>query len=128
VAMVGLSVSWKPFDWGKSRHEIDEKSLTVEQAHTAVSQTESGVAIEVGSAIRKLQESRLKLQLTKLNRETAGEHLRVSTAQYAEKAVLLKEVVQRQAELAISINRYQEALLEFWTAKADFERTIGTDQ
>lgn len=128
VAMVGFSLSWKPFDWGKTRHEVSEKSQTVEQARTAVSLAESGVLIEVGAGLRKLEESRLKLQIARLNRDTAGEHLRVSTTQFSEKATLLREVLQRQAELSESTNRYQEALLEFWTAKADFDRAIGEDQ
>jgi outer membrane protein TolC len=34
-------------------------------------------------------------------------------------------VLQTQAGLAEAQDRYQQALLAFWTARADFEKAIG---
>jgi hypothetical protein len=40
---------------------------------------------------------------------------------------MLNDVLQLRSELAGSDDRYQQALLAFWTAKADFELAIGED-
>jgi len=41
--------------------------------------------------------------------------------------VLLGDVLQLRAEQANSDDQYQQALLAFWTAKADFENAIGEE-
>ncbi len=128
IASAGISLNWTPFDWGRRRQEMNEKSRTIEQARTNITESESAALVDVGSALRKLQESRLKVRIAKHNRDTANEYLRISTNQYKEKAALLKDVLQKQAALADSNSQYQEALLAFWTAKADFERAIGDDR
>ena len=53
------------------------------------------------------------------------ERLRVVINQYPLKAALLKDVLQEQAAVADADNQYQQALLAFWIAKADFERALG---
>ena len=42
-------------------------------------------------------------------------------------AVLLPDVLQLRAELAATDDRYQQALLGFWTAKANFENAVGEE-
>jgi hypothetical protein len=36
--------------------------------------------------------------------------------------------LQSQSSLADANHQYQEALLSFWTSKADLEKAIGADQ
>jgi outer membrane protein TolC len=42
--------------------------------------------------------------------------------------VLLKDVLIAQTSLSNANYEYQEALLSFWTAKADFEKALGEDK
>ena len=58
---------------------------------------------------------------------TSREKLRVKTNQYQVQAVLLPDVLQLRAEQANSDDQYQQALLAFWTAKADFENALGEE-
>jgi len=51
----------------------------------------------------------------------------VKTNQYQVQAALLPDVLQLRAEQANSDDQYQQALLAFWTAKADFENAIGEE-
>jgi outer membrane protein TolC len=67
----------------------------------------------------------MALRVSQLHQEAAREKLRVATNKYAQEAVLYKDVLQTQAGLADASNRYQQALLAFWTARADFEKAIG---
>jgi outer membrane protein TolC len=41
---------------------------------------------------------------------------------------LLKDVLQAQVQLEQANNQGRQALLSFWTAKAEFENAIGEDK
>jgi len=128
VASIGVAMNWEPFDWGRKKREIAEKSRTIEQAQLSLSETESAVLIEVNSKFRKLQETRQLLAIGQLAEETAREQLRVASNRYTVKAALLKDVLHAQTALADANHQYQQALLAFWTARADFEKAIGGEQ
>jgi outer membrane protein TolC len=128
VAAVGVLVSWNPFDWGRKKRELAEKSKTIEQADNGLRETETLVLIDVHSRFRKLQEARALLRVSQLAQEATGEKLRVTMNKYAQQAVLLKDVLQTQAERAEANHQYRQALLSFWTAKADYEKALGEDQ
>jgi outer membrane protein TolC len=125
---IGISVTWEPFDWGRKRHEIAEKRRTVEQAKAAGSDAEASVLIEVNEKYRQLRRSKAQLNLARMQRESAMEGLRVTRNRYAVEAALLKDVLQGQAGLEQSDAEYQQALVSFWNARADFERALGEEK
>jgi outer membrane protein len=125
VASVGVLVNWEPFDWGRKRRELTEKALAIQQADYAVREAEQSVLVDVNSRRRKLRQARAFVDVTRLAQETEEEKLRVVANQYPLKAALLKDVLQQQAAVADATNQYQQALLAFWIAKADFERALG---
>jgi len=125
VASVGVLVNWEPFDWGRKRRELAEKALAIQQADYSVREAEQSVLVDVNARLRKLQQARAFVEVTRLAQETEEEKLRVVMNQYPLKAALLKDVLQEHAALADANNQYQQALLTFWIAKADFERALG---
>jgi outer membrane protein TolC len=127
-ANVGVVMSWEFFDWGRKKHQLAEKDNAVEQTKSAFKETEDEVLIDVGDKFRKLQQSGQALRVARLAENSAKENLRVSTGQYKFQAVLLSSVLQSQASLAEATNQYQQALLAFWTAKAEFEKSLGEDK
>jgi outer membrane protein TolC len=70
----------------------------------------------------------LALRVAKLGCETAHERPRIMTASYEFISVLLSDVLQSQATLSEADHQYQQALLSFWTAKAEFEKALRADQ
>ena len=127
IAAAGIQFSWEPHDWGRKKHELAEKDKTIEQASLAVSETENQLLIEVGIRYRKLEEMRKMLTVTRAGQALAAENVRVATNRFKEESALLKDVLQAQAALAEANNQYRQALLGFWSAKADFEKAIGED-
>jgi outer membrane protein TolC len=127
IASVGVSLTWEPFDWGRKRRELAEKDKTVEQARIAARAAETQVTVEINSLHRKLRETRASLRVSQLAQETAREKMRVATHRYSEQAALLKDVLQAQSAMAEASNKYQQALLAFSKARADFERAIGEE-
>ena len=127
-ASVGVVVKWEVFDWGRKRDQLAAKDKAIEQAKNELHETESQVLIDVGDKFRKLQQTRQALVVAQLAQETAREGLRVNTNKYKVTAALLSEVLQAQANLAETDHQYQQTLLNYWTAKADFEKALGEEK
>ncbi|MBV8856490.1 MAG: TolC family protein [Acidobacteria bacterium] len=127
-ASLSVAVKWEVFDWGRKKNQLAEKESAIEQAQNGLREAESLVLIEVGDKFRKLQQTRQALVVAQLKQETARENMRVSTSKYKVQAALLSDVLQTQATLADADYQYQQALLAFWTARAEYEKAIGEDK
>ena len=127
MAAVGVQLSWEPFDWGRKDRDVAAKTYGVQQAKHAVRDAEDKAVLEINSRFRELYEKRALLRVAAMAQATSREKLRVKTNQYQLHAALLPDVLQVRAEVASSDDRYQQALLAFWTAKADFEQALGED-
>jgi len=127
IASVGVVMSWEPFDWGRKKRQLAEKSKSIEQAENTLKETEDQILIEVGDKLRRLQQTQQALRVARLSQGAEREALRITQARYRVEAALLTEVLQSQAMLADANNQYQQALLSFWTAKAELEKAIGED-
>jgi len=127
VATAGFYLTWEPFDWGRRRNNIAEKSKTVEQACNGLRETESQIAVEVGAKYRKWQEAALLLKATRTGHEAAAEQFRVTSNKYKEQAALVKDLLQAQARSAETEFQYQQALSSYWSALADLRRATGEE-
>jgi outer membrane protein len=122
---VGLLLTWEPFDWGRRREEMAEKSQVVEQAKQSLQDTEAQVLIDVNTQFRKLQEAQELLRVTQALQAARREKTRVVMNQYTQKAALLKDVLQQRSSLAEANHQYKDALLQFATAQAALEKALG---
>ncbi|MGA9996754.1 MAG: TolC family protein, partial [Pyrinomonadaceae bacterium] len=127
-ASLSVAVKWEVFDWGRKKNQLAEKERAIEQARNGMREAESLVLIEVGDKFRKFQQTRQALVVAQLTQETARENMRVSTTKYKLESALFSDVLQTQATLADADYQYQQALLAFWTAKAEYEKAIGADK
>jgi outer membrane protein TolC len=127
IMSAGLMVDWDIWDWGRKRKELAEKVLTVRQAELGEREAEQQILVEVGARFRKLTESRALLEVNQLARQTEQEKLRVVMNQYRQSAALLKDTLQQEASVATADAQYRQALLSFWTAKADLEKAMGEE-
>jgi outer membrane protein TolC len=83
--------------------------------------------LDVDSTFRKLAESRSLLEAAEAARTAANEKLREVNDKFRESAVLLRDVLDQQAAVANADNQYEESLLAFWSAKANFEKALGEE-
>jgi outer membrane protein len=128
TASLSVVMKWEVFDWGRKKNQLAEKARTIEQTKIGLREAENLVLIEVGDKFRNLQQTRQALVVAQLRQETARENMRVSTTKYKLQAALLSDALQTQAALADADYQYQQALLAFWTAKAEYEKAIGADK
>jgi outer membrane protein TolC len=127
ITSVGLMINWDVWDWGRKKKELAEKTLTVNQADLSQRDVEQEILVEVGVRFRKLAESRSLVEVDQLARQTEEEKLREVMNQYRQNATLLKDTLQQEAAVATADAQYREALLSFWTAKADLEKALGEE-
>jgi outer membrane protein TolC len=127
LAAFGIQLKWEPFDWGRRKQALAAKSHTVQQARLGVREVEDRAVLEINRRFRTLSEKRALLNVARMAQAAAREKLRVKTNQYQVQAALLPDVLQVRAELAEIDDRCQRALLDFWTAKADYELAVGEE-
>jgi len=124
---LGLEFNWEPFDWNRRKHEVNEKTMQVEQTKLSLDDTKTQVLINVATQFRSLHEARLAVAVATAKKEASAEKLREVTEKYRQKTVLLREVLQQQAAVEGSDADYNEAMAKFWTAKANFQKAIGEE-
>ncbi len=127
-AGVNVLLKWEVFDWGRKRHQLAEKDRTIEQARNHLREAEDLIRIEVGDTFRKIRLARQALEVARMAQETAREVLRVNTDKFKYSEALFSDVLQSQAVLAEADHQYQQALLGYFTARAEFEKALGQEK
>ena len=127
VGVAGFALTWEPFDWGRRRNRVREKSNTLAQAHNGAQEAESQIAVEVGMKYRKWKEAGLLLKATRTGHEAAVEEFRVTSNKYKEQAALVKDLLQAQARSSETAFQYQQALSSYWSSLADLRRAMGEE-
>jgi len=128
MTTIGVELKWEPWDWGRRKDVISQKKVVETQAEAKLNETRSRVLMDVNSRFRKLDESRTLIAVAQAQREAAQQRLREVTNKYGQQAVLLSDVLHQQAVAASASDDYQQALLGFWSAKSEFEKSLGEDQ
>jgi outer membrane protein len=127
IASAGIEMKWDPFEWGERRDNVKQKEVTVSQSKYQLDETRSQVLIDVDNSFRKLSESRLILQVAAAARDAANEKLRKVNNQFSKSVVLLRDVLDQQTAVANANHDYDQGLLAFWSAKAQFEKALGEE-
>jgi outer membrane protein TolC len=127
VMGIGFELNWEPFDWGRRRDEVNEKTLAVEQSKLNFDDTKSNILINLNQQFRSLQEARMAVDVAGAQQEATHEKLREVTYKYEQKTALLRDVLQQQSAVEKSNADYNEAIATFWTAKANFQKALGAE-
>lgn len=127
VNSLGISLKWDVYDWGYKRHLMDEKQRNIEQSRLNLTETQSQVVIDLDNRFRKLREARAGLKVAQIGQEAEKQKLQVVMEQYKQKAALLSTLQTEQANMAQAEAQYQQALSNFWSARSEFEKSLGED-
>ncbi len=127
IANAGVEFRWEPFEWGRRKHEVNEKTINVEQSKLELANTRAKILINVGDQFRSLKEARAALQVAEAAQAASRQKLKEVTLQYGQQTKLLRDVLQQQAAVEKANSDYDDALVSFWSAKASFEKAIGEE-
>jgi outer membrane protein TolC len=127
INTIGINLKWDLYDWGYKRHLMDQKQRVVEQSSLNLTETQSQVAVDLGSKFRKLREARANVKVAELAKQAEKEKLETVMEQYKQKAALLTNALTEQANMSQASAQYSQAIASFWTARSDFEKSVGED-
>lgn len=127
IAAAGIELKWEVFDWGRRKDEVTQKRIALDQSHYQLGEAKSKVVLDVNNRFRKLDESRSQLTVAQAGRDAANEKLHEVNDKFKRQAVLLRDVLQQQSAVANADHDYEQALLSFWSAKAEFEKALGEE-
>jgi outer membrane protein TolC len=127
IGGIGALLTWQPWDWGQKRHNLAQKVIAEQQAALTEEDARDRVLLDVDSQFRKLGEARAQLAVAETSCDAEQEKLRNQTDAYSQQTILLSELLQQQASLATAEDQYRQALLGFWTARAEFEKALGEE-
>jgi outer membrane protein len=127
IVSAGVEFNWEPFDWGRRHDVVKQKEVVVDQSQIQLAQVRSQVLLDVDNCFRSLQESRAALEVAQAARDASTEKLREVNDKFSKEAVLLRDVLQQQTAVANANHDYEQALLSFWTSKANFEKALGEE-
>jgi outer membrane protein TolC len=127
IGFVGALLTWQPWDWGEKRHRVRQSALAEKQAGLSVEDTREQILVDVDSNFRHLREARAHLAVTGAVRDAETEKLRNQNDAYSQQSILLSDLLKQQSSLADAESQYQQAVLAYWSARADFQKSVGEE-
>jgi outer membrane protein TolC len=127
IGSVGALLTWQPWDWGEKRHKVRQAALAEQQAGLSVEDTREQILVDVDSSFRHLREARSHLAVTEAVRDAETEKMRNQKEAYSQQSILLSDLLKQQSSLADAESQYHQAVLAYWSARADFQRTLGEE-
>jgi outer membrane protein TolC len=127
IGSVGALLTWQPWDWGEKRHKVRQSALAEQQADLSLEDTREQILLDVNSKFRHLREARSHLSVTEEIRDAETEKMRNQKEAYSQQSILLSDLLKEQSSLAFAESQYHQALLAYWSARADFQKTLGEE-
>jgi outer membrane protein TolC len=127
IGTVGALFTWQPWDWGEKRHKVRQAALAEQQAGLSLEDTREQILLDVNSKFRHLREARSRLAVTEAIRDAEAEKMRNQKEAYSQQSILLSDLLKQQASLADAESQYHQAVLAYWSARADFQKTLGEE-
>jgi outer membrane protein len=127
VGAIGALLTWQPWDWGEKRHKVRQAALAEQQAGLSVEDTREQIFLDVDSNFRHLREARAHLAVTEAIRDAETEKMRNQKEAYSQQSILLSDLLKQQSSLADAESQYHQAVLAYWSARADFQKTLGEE-
>ena len=127
IGSVGALLTWQPWDWGEKHHKVQEAAIAEKQAGLSAEDTREQVLVDVDSHFRSLREARAHLAVTEAIRDAETEKMRNQKEAYSQRSILLSDLLKQQSSLADAESQYHQAVLAYWSARADFQKTLGEE-
>jgi outer membrane protein TolC len=127
IGTVGALLTWQPWDWGEKRHRVRQAALAEQQAELSVEDTREQILLEVNSNFRHLREARAHLAIAEAIRDAETEKMRNQKEAYSQQSILLSDLLKQQSSLADAEGQYRQAVLKYWSARADFQKSLGEE-
>ena len=119
--------SWKVFEWGRTRDEVQVKRVQENQAKLTLTKINDGVRLEVKQNYLNLEAAEKNIFVAQKAVLQAEENYRMSEERYREQVTTSTEVTDAETLLTQARSSYYYSLYQFNLAWANLERAMGLD-
>ena len=127
IGSVGALLTWQPWDWGEKRHKVRQAALAEQHAELSLEDTREQILLDLNSRFRYLREARSHLAVAEAIRDAEIEKIRNQKEAYSQQAILLSDLLKQQSSVADAEGQYHQAVLAYWSARADFQKSLGEE-
>jgi len=127
IGSVGALLTWQPWDWGEKRRKVRQAALVEQQAGLSLEDTREQILLDVNSKFRHLREARSHLAVAEAIRDAEAEKMRNQKEAYSQQSILFIDLLKQQSSLAEAEGQYHQAVLAYWSARADFQKSLGEE-
>jgi outer membrane protein len=122
---VTTGLDWTFWEWGSTKHDVDEKRTRVRQASDALQAVQDTVDFEVKRAYVNLRESEKNIGVAETSIEEAEENYRMEVERYEQQVNTNTDVLEAQTLLARARDNHYNALYRYNLAVAELQRAMG---
>src|SRR5438445_1011052 len=127
IGSVGALLTWQPWDWGEKRRKVRQAALAEQQAGLSGEDTPEQILLDVNWNFTHLREARSHLAVAEAIRDAEIEKMRNQKEAYSQQSILLTDLLKQQSSLAVAEGEYHQAVLAYWGARADFQKSLGEE-
>ncbi len=127
VWAAGILFHWNVFDGGRRAKVVAEKRKAEEQARLAVADADAIARVSSRENWRRVRDAERLLGAARTARDAARDRLRSERARFQEHAALAEELRRAEADLASADDSCNEASISYWSARADYDFSIGEE-
>jgi outer membrane protein TolC len=127
VWAAGILFHWNVFDGGRRAKVVAEKRKAEEQARLAVADADAMAGASSRENWRRVHDAERLLGAARTARDAARDRLRSERARFQEHAALAEDLRRAEADLASADDACNEASVYYWSARADYDFSIGEE-
>jgi outer membrane protein TolC len=127
VWAAGILFHWNVFDGGRRAKVVAEKRKAEEEARLAVADADAIARAAARENWRRVRDSERLLGAARTARDAARDRLRSVRARFEEHATLAEDLRRAEADLASADDACNEASISYWSARADYDFSIGEE-
>ncbi len=125
-AMVGIEVSWTPFEWGKTTHKVRSARHEQDAIRYRLKGMTDKVALQVKRAWLNLNVAKKNIETAKTALAQARENYRLTNLRYREQVTTSTEVLDARTFLTEAEMNYHGAVYGYYLSLAGLERAVGS--
>jgi outer membrane protein len=121
----GVNVSLNIWDWLTTAHQTEQAKAQLAQAQDAVGIIRDGITLEVTQNFLSFNQSKRKIDISKLAVEQAEESMKVTSDKFKNGLAQSSDVVDSETALINARTNYTNSIVDFELAKARLDKSIG---
>ncbi|TKG92944.1 TolC family protein [Puteibacter caeruleilacunae] len=111
--------------WWESKHKMKERRIREEQNKNMVNDTNEQLLLQMQQGLNTLNEAYTQIQLAQKSIRQSEENLMINQNHYKAGMVDVSDMLEAQAQLQESYDKYTEALTQYRIAKVNYLQVTG---